>query len=129
MQFPSNIELRFSKVRTAKKKKDKAGRKLGKGGIVGEGLHKTSDLSLRDTSNFVLWEYSVSFTMFPLNHVKLTIELVEQEEHPPIIPNFGMGSSLVNYYRKKDEKDDYMPKVINYVTSNDCFVLMCHSLV
>lgn len=34
-----------------------------------------------------------------------------QEEHPPIIPNFGMGSVLVNYYRKKDEKDDHVPKV------------------
>ncbi|KAF8640571.1 hypothetical protein AX17_000233 [Amanita inopinata Kibby_2008] len=91
LQFPSNIEIRFSKVRTAKKKKDKAGRKLGKGGNVGEALHKTGDLSLRDTSNFVLWEYS--------------------EEHPPIIPNFGMGCSLVNYYRKKDEKDEYVPKL------------------
>ncbi|KAG6333706.1 hypothetical protein ID866_5389 [Astraeus odoratus] len=91
LQFPTNIEIRFNKVRTAKKKKDKAGRKLGKGGNVGEGLHKTSDLTLKDTSNFVLWEYS--------------------EEHPPIIPNFGMGSILVNYYRKKDEKDDYMPKL------------------
>ncbi|KAK0208865.1 TAF1 transcription initiation factor TFIID subunit TAF1 [Desarmillaria ectypa] len=90
LQFPSNIELRFSKVRTAKKKKDKAGRRLGKGGNVGEGLHNTSDLSLRDTSNFVLWEYS--------------------EEHPPIISNFGMGSALVNYYRKKDEKDEHIPK-------------------
>ncbi|KAF8922160.1 hypothetical protein CPB85DRAFT_1266178 [Mucidula mucida] len=90
LQFPSNIELRFSKVRTAKKKKDKAGRRLGKGGNVGEGLHSTSDLSLRDTSNFVLWEFS--------------------EEHPPIISNFGMGSALVNYYRKKDEKDDHVPK-------------------
>ncbi|KAE9400552.1 TAF1 transcription initiation factor TFIID subunit TAF1 [Gymnopus androsaceus JB14] len=90
LQFPTNIELRFTKVRTAKKKKDKAGRKIGKGGNVGEGLHGTGDLSLRDTSNFVLWEYS--------------------EEHPPIIPNFGMGSVLVNYYRKKDEKDDHIPK-------------------
>jgi hypothetical protein len=54
------MELRFSKVRTAKKKKDKAGRKLGKGGNIGEGLRKTSDISLRDTSNFVLWEFSVS---------------------------------------------------------------------
>ncbi|KAF8167697.1 TAF1 transcription initiation factor TFIID subunit TAF1 [Crassisporium funariophilum] len=90
LQFPSNIELRFSKVRTAKKKKDKAGRKLGKGGNVGEGLRKTSDLSLRDTSNFVLWEYS--------------------EEHPPIVPNFGMGSVLVNYYRKKSDKDEHVPK-------------------
>ncbi|THG99871.1 hypothetical protein EW026_g2557 [Hermanssonia centrifuga] len=90
LQFPSNIELRFSKVRTAKKKKDKAGRKVGKGGNVGEGLHKTGDLSLRDTSNFVLWELS--------------------EEHPPIISNFGMGSILVNYYRKKNDKDDHIPK-------------------
>ncbi|KAJ7897093.1 TAF1 transcription initiation factor TFIID subunit TAF1 [Mycena olivaceomarginata] len=90
LQFPSNIELRFSKVRTAKKKKDKAGRKLGKGGNIGEGLRKTSDISLRDTSNFVLWEFS--------------------EEHPPIIQNFGMASSLVNYYRKKEEKDDHVPK-------------------
>ncbi|KAJ7926010.1 TAF1 transcription initiation factor TFIID subunit TAF1 [Mycena leptocephala] len=90
LQFPSNMELRFSKVRTAKKKKDKAGRKLGKGGNIGEGLRKTSDISLRDTSNFILWEFS--------------------EEHPPIIQNFGMASSLVNYYRKKDEKDDHVPK-------------------
>ncbi|KAK7064030.1 putative transcription initiation factor TFIID subunit [Favolaschia claudopus] len=90
LQFPSNIELRFSKVRTAKKKKDKAGRKLGKGGNIGEGLRKTGDISLRDTSNFVLWEFS--------------------EEHPPIVQNFGMASSLVNYYRKKDEKDEHVPK-------------------
>jgi hypothetical protein len=26
---------------------------------VGESLKRTSDLSLKDTSNFVLWEYSV----------------------------------------------------------------------
>lgn len=91
LQFPSNIEIRFSKVRTAKKKKDKAGRKIGKGGNVGESLHKTGDLSLKDTSNFVLWEFS--------------------EEHPPIISNFGMGSILVNYYRKKNERDEFIPKV------------------
>jgi transcription initiation factor TFIID subunit 1, fungi type len=61
LQFPSNIELHFSKVRSAKKKKDKAGRKIGKGGNVGEGLHRTSDLTLKDTSNSVLWEYSVPY--------------------------------------------------------------------
>lgn len=72
MQFPSNIELRFAKVRTAKKKKDKAGRKLGKGGNVGEGLHRTSDLSLKDTSNFVLWEYSVSYLISYLCTMTLT---------------------------------------------------------
>ncbi|KZT30726.1 TAF1 transcription initiation factor TFIID subunit TAF1 [Neolentinus lepideus HHB14362 ss-1] len=90
LQFPANVELHFGKVRTAKKKKDKAGRKVGKGGNVGEGLHRTTDLSLKDTSNYVLWEFS--------------------EEHPPIMSNFGMGSILVNYYRKKDEKDEHIPK-------------------
>ena len=59
LQFPSNVELRFSKVRSAKKKKDRAGRKVGKGGNVSEGLHRTADLSLKDTSNYVLLEYSV----------------------------------------------------------------------
>ncbi|TDL28234.1 TAF1, transcription initiation factor TFIID, subunit TAF1 [Rickenella mellea] len=90
LQFPANIEIRFNKVRTAKKKKDKAGRKVGKGGDVGEGLRKTTDLTLKDTSNFVLWEFS--------------------EENPPIISNFGMGSVLVNYYRKMDDKDEHIPK-------------------
>ncbi|KAF7307124.1 DUF3591 domain-containing protein [Mycena indigotica] len=90
LQFPSNIEIHFSKVRHAKKKKDKSGRKLGKGGNIGEGLRRTTDITLKDTSNFVLWEFS--------------------EEHPPIVQNFGMASSLVNYYRKKDEKDEYVPK-------------------
>jgi hypothetical protein len=65
LQFPANIEIRFSKVRTAKKKKDKSGRRLGKGGNVGESLHRTGDLSLRDTSNFVLWEYSASLIFIP----------------------------------------------------------------
>jgi len=48
-------------VRSAKKKKDKTGRRLGRGSNVGENLRRTGDLSLRDTSNFVLWEFSVSF--------------------------------------------------------------------
>jgi hypothetical protein len=61
LQIPANIEIRFTKVRSAKKKKDKTGRRLGRGGNVGENLRRTSDLSLRDTSNYVLWEFSVSF--------------------------------------------------------------------
>jgi hypothetical protein len=32
-----------------------------------------------------------------------------------VISNFGMGSVLVNYYRKKDEKDDHIPKVCSPV--------------
>src|SRR5260221_8389028 len=70
MQIPANIEIRFTKVRSAKKKKDKAGRRLGRGSNVGENLRRTGDLSLRDTSNFVLWEFSVSFCC-PLCYVML----------------------------------------------------------
>lgn len=110
LQFPSNIEIRFNKVRTAKKKKDKAGRKIGKGGDVGEGLRKTNDLSLKDTSNFVLWEFSVRSVVSAVVYI---YSRFPQEEHPPIVSNFGMGSVLVNYYRKKDDKDEYIPKVCN----------------
>ncbi|KIM19627.1 hypothetical protein M408DRAFT_334323 [Serendipita vermifera MAFF 305830] len=90
LHFPINQEIKFQKVKTAPKLKDKSGRKLGKGGDFGEGLRRTGDLTLKDTSKFVLWEYS--------------------EEHPPTISNFGMGSMLVNYYRKRDEKDEHIPK-------------------
>ncbi|KAG8928363.1 hypothetical protein FRC03_010912 [Tulasnella sp. 419] len=90
LQFPLNVELHFNKVRSAKKKKDKAGRKITRGDLT-EGLRTTGDLSLRDTSTFVLWEYS--------------------EEYPPVLSNFGMGSVLVNYYRKRDEKDEHVPKL------------------
>ncbi|QRV81090.1 atypical/TAF1 kinase [Ceratobasidium sp. AG-Ba] len=85
LQIPTNVEVKFTRVRNLKKKKDKSGRR-----VVNEILKKTSDLTLKDNSNFVLWEYS--------------------EEHPPVISNFGMGSVLVNYYRKKEEKDDHIPK-------------------
>ncbi|CAE6501787.1 unnamed protein product [Rhizoctonia solani] len=83
LQIPANIEFRFTRVRNLKKKKDKNGRRL----VTNDVLKKTGDLTLKDNSNFVLWEFS--------------------EEHPPVFSNFGMGSVLVNYYRKKDEKDDY----------------------
>jgi len=49
-----------------------------------------ADITLKDTSPFVLWEFS--------------------EERPPIISNVGMGSIIVNYYRKKDPEDDHIPK-------------------
>ncbi|KAL9938832.1 hypothetical protein V8E36_002551 [Tilletia maclaganii] len=95
MQFPLNIPIKFSKVRSAKKKKDlvtkgrtAAGRNKEKD--VWELLKKPRDLTLKDTSNFVLYEYS--------------------EEYPSVLSNLGMGSLLVNYYRKKNAKDEYIPK-------------------
>ncbi|KAK0551567.1 hypothetical protein OC845_002147 [Tilletia horrida] len=95
MQFPLNIPIKFSKVRSAKKKKDLAtkGRTVAgrnKEKDVWELLKSTRDLTLKDTSNFVLYEYS--------------------EEYPSVLSNLGMGSLLVNYYRKKNAKDDFVPK-------------------
>ncbi|KAH8800593.1 TAF1 transcription initiation factor TFIID subunit TAF1 [Flagelloscypha sp. PMI_526] len=90
LRFPQNMEIRFAKVRMAKKKKDSTGRSVVDGGNVAEGLHQPGDMSLSDTSNFVLWEFS--------------------EEYPTIIQNFGMSSFLVNYHRKKNEKDEHVPR-------------------
>jgi hypothetical protein len=67
LQFPANIKISFERVKPAKKMKDKVGRKLGKGGDIAEGLRKPGDLTLKDTSSFVLWEFSVS----PLSYHRL----------------------------------------------------------
>jgi transcription initiation factor TFIID subunit 1, fungi type len=87
IHFPVNVPLHFTKVRSAKKKKDKHGRKID----LAQAMQTTGDLSLRDTSSFILWEYS--------------------EEAPPVMNNLGMGSVLVNYYRKRHDNDDSVPKV------------------
>lgn len=33
------------------------------------------------------------------------------EEHPPIISNPGMGALVINYYRKTEPKDEFVPTV------------------
>jgi hypothetical protein len=48
-------------------------------------------LSMADNSQMLLVEYS--------------------EEYPTTLSNFGMGSKLVNYYRRKDENDHSRPKL------------------
>ena len=86
IQFPSNMPITFSRVRSSRKSKD--GERKSKD--PSEVLHSTRDLTLKDASNYILCEYS--------------------EEYPPLLSNIGMGSLLVNYYRKKDAKDDHIPK-------------------
>ncbi|KAI1082044.1 hypothetical protein F5B20DRAFT_45896 [Whalleya microplaca] len=56
-------------------------------------IFKTSkDLSLNDNSTAVLFEYC--------------------EEFPTMMSNFGMGSRVINYYRRKDRNDeDKIPKL------------------
>ena len=87
IQFPSNIPLRFSKVRKENRRKDEAKSRSKKD--VSQLIKSTRDLTLKDTSSFVLYEYS--------------------EEYPPVLSNLGMGSLLVNYYRKKDSRDEHIP--------------------
>ncbi|GAA5988754.1 hypothetical protein JCM11641_006528 [Rhodosporidiobolus odoratus] len=87
LQFPQNVPIVFGKVRS-KKKKDKHGRKIKKSEGA-DAMRGMQDITLKDTSNFVLWEYS--------------------EEHPPIVSNVGMGSIIVNYYRKKAADDKHIP--------------------
>ena len=86
IQFPSNMPITFSRVRTSRKSKD--GERKSKD--PSEVLHSTRDLTLKDASNYIMCEYS--------------------EEYPPLLSNIGMGSLLVNYYRKKDAKDDHIPR-------------------
>ncbi|GAA6041854.1 hypothetical protein JCM8097_004508 [Rhodosporidiobolus ruineniae] len=89
LQFPQNVPISFTKVKS-RKKKDAMGRKIKRSAGANE-MRGMQDITLKDTSNFVLWEYS--------------------EEHPPIISNVGMGSIIVNYYRKTEPTDTHIPKL------------------
>lgn len=51
---------------------------------------RAADLSAADNSSLLLLEYS--------------------EEHPAMLSNFGMGSKIINYYRRKDNEDTARPK-------------------
>lgn len=76
-------ELRFQKLKHIK-------RKHLKGRDVKDIFAKAEDLNLGDNANVMLLEYS--------------------EEAPIMMSNFGMGSRLINYYRKRDTEDQERPK-------------------
>jgi transcription initiation factor TFIID subunit 1 len=76
--------IQFSKLKTRKKKKDR-------GKEIKEIFSNTSDLTLGDTGQTILMEHT--------------------EQIPIVLSNFGMGSKLINYYRKKDEEDTTRPKL------------------
>lgn len=84
MHFHPGAVIRFNKIKLRKKK-------TYKNQNPQDILKTTADMSLSDGTNFVLFEYS--------------------EEHPTVISNFGMGSRIINYYRKKDPSDDARPKL------------------
>lgn len=65
-------------------------RKHLKGLSTQEIFKESKDLSLADNSTAMLLEYS--------------------EEHPTVLSNFGMGSRIINYYRRRDHDDQSRPK-------------------
>ncbi|KAI4870218.1 hypothetical protein F4820DRAFT_287926 [Hypoxylon rubiginosum] len=74
------------------RKPSKVRRKDTKGKSNQEVFRTTKDLSLNDNSTAVLFEYC--------------------EEFPIMMSNFGMGSRVINYYRRKDLNDeDKTPKL------------------
>lgn len=79
-----NLTIHFSKPRTRRKKKDK-------GKEISELFSKSHDLTLGDTAPFFISEYS--------------------EEFPLSLSKFGMGSKVINYYRKRSADDNTRPKL------------------
>lgn len=75
--------IKFNKIEGKK-------RKLQRTLTIQQAYSDSKDLSLNDNSFVSLFEYS--------------------EEYPMMMSNFGMGSKLVNYYRRKDEEDASRPK-------------------
>ncbi|KAI8865926.1 hypothetical protein GQ42DRAFT_181632 [Ramicandelaber brevisporus] len=89
MRIPPNTIISFSRV---KYKKPEMAKRQGAPVNPEDGVILTArDLTLKDTTEFVLVEYS--------------------EENPAILSNVGMGSMLVNYYRKRDPNDSDLPVV------------------
>ncbi|KAJ3408580.1 hypothetical protein HDV05_004941 [Chytridiales sp. JEL 0842] len=82
MRFPIGENISFSRVKGTKKIKK---------GFDENIWEEIKSLTLKDTSKFVLLEYS--------------------EEYPMLMSNFGMGSIIHTYYRKADEKDTFVPSL------------------
>lgn len=76
--------IHFSKIKQRKRKRDK-------GKPITELLSKTTDLTLGDSAQFFMLEYS--------------------EEFPLVLSSFGMGNKLINYYRKTSPDDRTRPKL------------------
>lgn len=84
MSFRTNEKILFNKPRHVK-------RKHVKGRETHNIYANTHDLSLGDNSSVLLLEYS--------------------EEFPTIMSNFGMGSRIINYYRRRSAEDGSRPKL------------------
>lgn len=88
LQFPSGVWLGFTKLKNNPNSSQKRNKLVAD---PSEKFKTTKDLSLTEKGPYVLLEFS--------------------EEYPPIMSNYGMGTTIVNYYRKKDDRDETVPKV------------------
>lgn len=79
-----NTTVHFSRMKIRKKKRDK-------GKPIKDLLAKTTDLSLGDSAQYFLMEYA--------------------EQFPMTLSNYGMGSKMINYYRKASPEDTSRPKL------------------
>ncbi|ORY20963.1 hypothetical protein BCR39DRAFT_554452 [Naematelia encephala] len=90
LQFPAGVTLTFSKL----KSNPSAAVSTKKKAMMADPAERfktTRDLTVSEKGPFVLLEFS--------------------EEYPPIMSGYGMGTTIVNYYRKQDDKDDTVPKL------------------
>lgn len=80
----SGTTMQFSRLKNRKKKKDR-------GKDINQIFKDSRDLTLSDTGNIFVMEYS--------------------EEYPLSMSKFGMGSKIINYYRKIHDDDTNRPKL------------------
>lgn len=80
----SNTTMLFSKPKVRKRKRDR-------GKDASQLFPRTEDLTVGDTAQFFFMEYS--------------------EEVPVALGRLGMGSKIINYYRKVTEQDTSRPKL------------------
>lgn len=83
MIFKANERISFAKPRIIEREDRK--------GHPQDIFRTTKDLTLADNSKLLLLEYS--------------------EQYPVVLPNFGMGSRLINYYRREHADDISRPKL------------------
>lgn len=103
MQFPSGVWLGFHKL---KPNPTSGIRKKQAMADPSERFKTSKDLTLTEKGPFVLLEFSVSLCSCCLIRAQRG-----QEEYPPIMSSWGMGTTIVNYYRKKNDQDETVPKV------------------
>lgn len=80
----SNTTMLFSRPKVRRRKKDR-------GKSLEELFPESGGLTLGDTGRFFFMEYS--------------------EEQPAVLNKFGMGSKIINYYRKMSDGDTSRPKL------------------